>query len=139
MCIFYSISSFRSAIRELQSSKKDGYKSVWEDVVNEFETKKTLDEIKMTPSMIKLYDNIKIIKARIPNSYLDQSKSNGYRLIYMVRLDRNEVVLLYIYPKRGRKKINNIKDSTYIELLNIYKTELESGDLVRYDNIKINQ
>ncbi len=139
MCVFYSISSFRDTIQELQSSKKDGYKSVWKDVVNEFEAKKTMDEIKMTPSMIKLCDNIKIIKARIPNSYLGQSKSDGYRLIYLIRLDKNEVVLLYIYPKRGRKKINNIKDSTYIELLNTYKTELESGDLVRYDNIKINQ
>lgn len=106
MCVFYSISSFRDTIQELQSSKKDGYKSVWKDVVNEFEAKKTMDEIKMTPSMIKLCDNIKIIKARIPNSYLGQSKSDGYRLIYLIRLDKKRwYYCTYIQNEEERKLI----------------------------------
>lgn len=133
MCTFYSISTFRDELSELLASKKDGYISVWNDIVDEFHTKKNMDEIRMTPSMIKLNDNIKIIKARIPNSYLKLGKSNGFRLIYLVLLDREEVVLLYVYPKRGKKGAVSIKDSIYIDLLETYNTELDANLLVSYN------
>lgn len=135
MCTFYSISTFRNELSKLISLKKEGYCSVWDDITSEFGKKKDMEEIRNTPSMIKLGDNTKIIKARIPNSYLKLSKSNGYRLIYLVRLDRSEIVLLYIYPKRGKKGLIDIKESMYSHFLKEYQSEQNAGILHQHEEI----
>lgn len=130
MCVFYSISTFRKELSALQSLKTREYSSVWDDIINEF-NKKDISEIRNTVPLILLQGNIKLIKTRIPNSFLKYGKSNGYRLLYLVRMDREEVVFLFVYPKRGKKGINNVKDTLYIKLISTYIEETNNGSLLK--------
>lgn len=132
MCTFYSISTFREQLDDLTKKEKDGYISVRKDICEELENK-TIDELRITPSLIKALPDIKIIKARIQNSFLGYSKSNGYRLIYLARLDRLEVILLYVFPKRGKKGVVNIKDTTLHTLLETYINEAKTESLLEFE------
>lgn len=132
MCTFYSISTFRDQLNDLTKKEKDGYVSVWNDICDELKDK-TIEELRNTPSLITASQEIKIIKARVQNSYLNLSKSNGFRLIYLVKLDTAEIILLYVFPKRGKKGAGNITDKAYKDFLETYKTEVKLGSLVPYD------
>lgn len=134
MCTFHSISTFREQLNDLTKKEKDGYTSVWKDICEEL-ANKTIDELRITPALIKSSPDIKIIKARIENSFLGYGKKDGYRLIYLARLDKAEIILLYVFPKRGRKGAVNVTDSAYVDFLETYLKEKKSDSLVSY-NIK---
>jgi mRNA-degrading endonuclease RelE of RelBE toxin-antitoxin system len=53
--------------------------------------------------MVLNEDNFSIIKLRVPNSGRNLSKKDGFRLLYLVHRQKEEVVFLYIYPKRDHK------------------------------------
>ena len=57
----------------------------------------------------------KVYKMRVPSSDQKKGKSGGFRLIYYIISDENEIILLTIYAKN---KQNDIKDN---DLRNILK------------------
>lgn len=132
MCTFYSISTFRDQLNDLKKKEKEGYVSVWKDICDELKDK-TIEELRNTPSLITASQEIKIIKARVQNSHLRFSKSNGYRLIYLAKLDTAEIILLYVFPKRGKKGAGNITDAAYKDFFKTYIAEAKSESLAPCD------
>ncbi|CAK8725613.1 hypothetical protein KKHLCK_17175 [Candidatus Electrothrix laxa] len=59
------------------------------------------------------FDN-KIYKMRVPSSDQKKGKSGGFRVIYYIVLDENEIVLLTIYAKA---KQSDIKDNDIRNIL----------------------
>lgn len=73
---------------------------------------------------------------RVANSNLKLSKSNGFRLVYLVSLITDEVFLLTVFPKRGTKGISNIPNAEYVRLLNELFQETSSKLLHQVDITK---
>jgi len=128
--VFYSIQAFRNAIAKLCSKPKDGYGSVAKDICSSF-VDKSIDEIRINRDMVLNEDNFTIIKLRVPNSGRNLSKKDGFRLLYLVHRQKEEVIFLYIYPKRGPQGLITLKDNDIISLLKDYVDEKQ--DLVSHD------
>lgn len=132
MLIFYSTASFRKALSELCRKRREGYSSVIKDICKEFKGK-PIEEIRINRDMVISEDKFTIIKLRLPNSGQKLSKSDGFRLIYLVHKQSDEVTFLYIYPKRGPKGMITIKDNEILSLLSEFVEEKRSSLLVSHD------
>ena len=81
--------------------------------------------------MLRLLDDPRIIiKLRLPDKKHRLSKRDGYRLIYLVYKDREEVVFLDVYPKNGPMQQLDIPDEQVVELVRQYIDEKERGELI---------
>ncbi len=60
------------------------------------------------------------------------SKKDGYRLIYIVYKDREEVGLLDVYPKNGPLQQLDIDDKQVLNLVQQYLEEKVNGTLSSY-------
>ena len=83
--------------------------------------------------MILLDDPRIIIKLRLPDKKHRLSKRDGYRLIYLVYKDREEVAFLDVYPKNGPLQQLDIADNEVVELVRQYVDEKERGVLVKME------
>lgn len=83
--------------------------------------------------MILIEDSFVTIKLRLPDRKHKLSKKDGYRLIYLVYKDKEEVAFLDIYPKNGPKQQLDEKDETIAWLIDLYATEKDSDTLVEYE------
>lgn len=83
--------------------------------------------------MILLDDPRIIIKLRLPDKKHRLSKRDGYRLIYFVYKDREEVALLDVYPKNGPMQQLDIADEEVVELVRQYIDEKERGVLIPFE------
>lgn len=81
-------------------------------------------------------DNI-VIKLRIPDKKQRLSKTDGYRLIYLVSKTKDKVVFLDIYPKNGPSQQLDISDKELMRLLEIFAEESFSKQLSEYKIIGI--
>ena len=82
--------------------------------------------------MILMDDEHIIIKLRMQDKRHRLSKKDGYRLIYIVYKEIEEVGLLDIYPKNGPKQQLDIDDEELIRLVQLFKSEKEEGGLTPY-------
>lgn len=113
---YYTTSTFRQSIASLTKKSKDGYMTVVADICKALQDMP--DNIaRGTNDRIKMFDQYRIVKLRVPNSGLRLAKANGFRLIYWVSMKHDNMVLLRIYPKRGPQGIKNIADAEYDRLL----------------------
>ena len=78
----------------------------------------------------------RVVKLRVANSNLKLSKSNGFRLVYLVSLITDDVFLLTVFPKRGTKGISNIPNAEFVRLLNELSQETFSKLLHQVDITK---
>lgn len=122
MCLFHSTSTFRKSLKDLLSKQKNGYRSIVNDICNEF-LGKSIQDILSNRDQIIVENSFNVIKLRVPNSGLSRSKRDGFRLIYLARKDRDEVIFLYVFPKTGPMKIGNIGPQKLHELLVEYASE----------------
>lgn len=113
---YYTTSSFRHTVVRLTKKSKDGYSTVVTDICKALQDMPD-NIVRDTNDRIKVFDEYRIVKLRLPNSGLKLSKSNGFRLIYWVSMKHDNMVLLHIYPKRGPQGIENIDDKEYDRLL----------------------
>ena len=70
---------------------------------------------------------------RLPDKKHRLSKRDGYRLIYLVYKDREEVALLDVYPKNGPMQQLDIADEEVVELVRQYIDEKERGVLIPFE------
>lgn len=106
MIEYYSISTFRLHLSQLLKIRRNVYGYVAEEIKKEFQGK-TIDNIRHNRDMILTEADALIIKLRLPDKKQKLSRSNGYRLIYLVSKTDEIVVFLDIYPKNGPlQKIN---------------------------------
>lgn len=122
MCKYYSTSCFRNQVCELTKKVKDGYTSVFKDICDELKGK-TIDEIRISLDRVRDEEKFSIVKLRLKNSGLKLSKKDGFRLLYLVRKDKDVVILLDIYPKRGNKQRLNVKNNDYNPYIQKYLEE----------------
>lgn len=132
MIRFVSISAFRTALDALLRVKRDVYAGVTEEICKAFRGV-SIEQIRANRDMILMDNGSVIIKLRLPDKKQHLSKSDGYRLIYMVMKNVPVVVLLTIYPKRGPMHKLALEVCELENLLNIFKTEFENRQLVIHD------
>ena len=132
---FFTISTFRDVVASLIKKPREGYSSVVADICAELQSmpdsilRDTNERIIQTPEY-------RVVKLRVANSNLKLSKSNGFRLVYLVSLITDEVFLLTVFPKRGTKGISNIPNAEYVRLLNELFQETSSKLLHQVDITK---
>jgi mRNA-degrading endonuclease RelE of RelBE toxin-antitoxin system len=98
---------------------------------------KGIEDIFNLPILLAPNNNFRYIKSRITNSNFNIGKSGCYRLYFYADLEKEHVYLLGYYPKTGkygRADLNNAEEKYMIQL---FKDEKKSGQLVEYDMTKI--
>lgn len=132
---FFTISTFRDVVASLIKKPREGYSSVVADICAELLSmpdnilRDTNERIIQTPEY-------RVVKLRVANSNLKLSKSNGFRLVYLVSLITDDVFLLTVFPKRGTKGISNIPNAEFVRLLNELSQETSSKLLHQVDITK---
>lgn len=132
MILFQSISYFRERLSSLKKVKRGVYATVDEEIRREF-SDKPIEQIRMNNDMILIEDSFVTIKLRLPDRKHKLSKKDGYRLIYLVYKDKEEIAFLDIYPKNGPKQQLDENDETIAWLIEQYATEKEFGTLIEYE------
>lgn len=129
---YFTTSTFRQAVASLTKKSKEGYSTVVSDICKALQDMP--DNIaRDTNDRIKMCDEFRVVKLRVPNSGLRLAKANGFRLIYWVSMKRDNMVLLRVYPKRGPQGIKNISDAEYDRLLTEMAQESQTNILHQVD------
>ena len=127
-----SISAFRTALEALLKVKRNVYAGVTTEICKAFQGV-SIEQIRANRDMILMDNDSVIIKLRLPDKGQHLSKSDGYRLIYMVMKTVPIVVLLTVYPKRGPMQKLALEANELEGLLNDFRTEFESHQIVIHD------
>lgn len=131
MISFYSISTFQAHLSALLKVKKGVYSSISSEISKEF-TSKPIEQIRSNRDMILIEADSIIIKLRLPDKRMRLSKSDGYRLIYLVSKEDDVVVFLDIYPKNGPMQKLDLSEGELKQLLKEFITEATGGFLKPY-------
>lgn len=131
MISFQTISSFRARLQALVDIRKGVYSSVPAEIKREFESA-DIETIRHNRDMILIQNDLIIVKYRLGDKRMKLSKSNGYRLIYMVSTLHERVVFLDIYPKRGPLQQLDIDDRQLMRLIEEYLEEDAGHQLMNY-------
>jgi mRNA-degrading endonuclease RelE of RelBE toxin-antitoxin system len=132
MIRFVSISTFRAALDALLKVKRGVYAGVSFEICNAFKDV-PIEQIRANRDMILMDSDFSVIKLRLPDKKQRLSKSDGYRLIYMVMKNVPVVAFLTIYPKRGPMHKVNLEESELAELMNTFTLESKARQIVVHD------
>ena len=129
---FYISTSFRNSRSKLTRKPKDGYESVVKDICDAL---KSMDDsiLRDTNDRIRQEQNFRIVKLRVKNSHQNLPKNDAFRLIYWVSTKSDNLVLLFVYPKRGSLGINNLTNVEFKRLLEEMLNEKEKSILQMVD------
>ena len=131
MIEFYAIAYFLQRVAALKAVRRGVYATVEDEIGNSF-AGQSIETIRQNRDMILMDDEHVIIKLRLPDRKHKLSKKDGYRLIYIVYKDREEVGLLDVYPKNGPSQQLDIDDKQVISLVQQYMDEKAKGVLSLY-------
>lgn len=129
---FYTSSTFRKCLEDLLKKRKEGYSSVSADICKALHDMPD-NILRGTNERIIQTQNFRIVKLRVPNSGQRLSKSDGFRLIYIVSMVSDDLALLRVFPKRGAKGMVNISDAEYMRLIKEVMTESNDRKLHQVD------
>ena len=132
MIQFVSITSFRKRLAALLKVKRGVYAGVVSEICQAFKDA-TIEQIRQNRDMILMNNDAVVIKLRMPDKKQKLSKSDGYRLIYLVMKQIPLVVLLDIYPKRGPSQQLDIEDNEINRLVTEFIAELNAGKLTLHN------
>lgn len=131
MINYFAITNFVERIATLKVAKRGVYATVEEEVCTAFKDV-SIEQIRQNRDMILLDDPRIIIKLRLPDKKHKLAKKDGFRLIYLVYKNSEEVAFLDIYPKNGPMQQLDIDDQQVVNLVRQYVDEKESGTLRTY-------
>ena len=132
MIHFISITSFRERLSTLLKIKRMVYGGVVSEICNAFKNV-PIEQIRSNRDMILMDNDSVVIKLWLPDKKQKLSKSDGYRLIYMVMKQVEVVVFLDIYPKRGPMQQLDIDDDELNRLLREFVAEFNNNTIVFHD------
>jgi mRNA-degrading endonuclease RelE of RelBE toxin-antitoxin system len=132
MISFNAIAYFLHRIEALKDVKKGVYATVENEIRASFKGV-SIEQIRQNRDMILLDDPRIIIKLRLPDKKHKLAKKDGFRLIYLVYKNSEEVAFLDIYPKNGPMQQLDIDDQQVVNLVRQYVDEKESGTLRTYE------
>ena len=134
MIEFYAIAYFLQRVAALKAVRRGVYATVEDEISKSF-AGQSIEMIRQNRDMILMDDEHVVIKLRIPDRKHKLSKKDGYRLIYIVYKNREEVGLLDVYPKNGPSQQLDIDDKQVISLVQQYIDEKAKGVLSVYSLI----
>lgn len=132
MISFSAISYFIERTATLKNVKRGIYATV-EDEIREAFKEASIEQIRQNRDMILLDAPRIIIKLRLPDKKHKLAKRDGFRLIYLVYKDTEEVAFLDVYPKNGPLQQLDIDDQQVVNLVQQYIDEKENGTLQDYE------
>lgn len=132
MVNFASISTFRERLSALMKVKRGVYSVAPQSICDAFKDA-SIEQIRQNRDMVLMKNDSVVIKLRLQDKKQHLSKSDGYRLIYLVLKERPIVVFLDIYPKRGPLQQLDIEDDEINRLVLEFYAELNAGTLVEHD------
>jgi mRNA-degrading endonuclease RelE of RelBE toxin-antitoxin system len=132
MIQFVSISAFRAALSDLLKVRHGVYSGVQEEICRAFQNA-PIEQIRSNRDMVLMDFDSVTIKLRLPDKRQHLSKSDGYRLIYLVLKSMPVVAFLTVYPKRGPLQQLDIPDAELKELVEIFTIESRSRQIVIHD------
>jgi mRNA-degrading endonuclease RelE of RelBE toxin-antitoxin system len=132
MINYFAITNFVERIATLKVAKRGVYATVEEEVCTAFKDV-SIEQIRQNRDMILLDDPRIIIKLRLPDKKHKLAKKDGFRLIYLVYKNSEEVAFLDIYPKNGPMQQLDIDDQQVVNLVRQYVDEKENGTLRTYE------
>lgn len=132
MISFSAISYFIERTATLKNVKRGVYATV-EDEIREAFKEASIEQIRQNRDMILLDAPRIIIKLRLPDKKHKLAKRDGFRLIYLVYKDTEEVAFLDVYPKNGPLQQLDIDDQQVVNLVQQYIDEKENGTLQDYE------
>ena len=131
MIEYYAIAYFLQRVAALTTVRRGVYDTVEDEIGKSF-AGQSIETIRQNRDMILMDDEHVVIKLRMPDKKHKLSKKDGYRLIYIVYKDREEVGLLDVYPKNGPSQQLDIDDKQVIRLVQQYLDEKAKGTLSHY-------
>jgi len=131
MIKFSAITYFIERTSTLKNVRRGVYASVEDEIRAAFK-ETSIEQIRQNRDMILLDDPRIIIKLRLPDKKHRLAKKDGFRLIYLVYKDVEEVAFLDIYPKNGPMQQLDIDDQQVVNLVKQYIDEKENGTLLDY-------
>ena len=132
MIDYFAITNFFGRISALKNAKRGVYSTVEDELRGAFK-EATIEQIRQNRDMILLDDPRIIIKLRLPDRKHKLARKDGFRLIYLVYKDADEVAFLDIYPKNGPMQQLDIDDKQVVDLVRQYIDEKEAGILSNYE------
>lgn len=132
MVYFASVSTFRKRLVELLKVKRGVYSAAPNSICDAFKDA-SIEQIRQNRDMVLMNNDSVVIKLRLQDKKQHLSKSDGYRLIYLVLKGRPIVIFLDIYPKRGPLQQLDIEDDEIERLVNEFTSELEASKLIAHD------
>lgn len=131
MIEFKTIAYFRSRLEVLLKVKRGVYATVEDEIRLEFGGK-SIEEIRINNDMVLIDEPRVVIKLRLPDKKHRLAKKDGYRLLYLVYKDREEVGFLDIYPKNGPMQQLDEDDDVVVALVDQYAQEKDADLLEDY-------
>lgn len=131
MIDFQAISYFHERLETLKSVKRGVYATVEDEIRREF-IGKSIENIRINNDMILIDEPRVVIKLRLPDKKHRLAKKDGYRLIYLVYKDREEVAFLDIYPKNGPMQQLDESDDVIANLISQYAEEKANRTLRKF-------
>lgn len=132
MIRYFSISTFRKHLKGLLDVKRNVYAGVEDELRREF-ADTSIEGIRQNRDMILADAESSVIKLRLPDKRQRLSKSNGYRLIYLVSKVNPVVVFMDIYPKNGPRQKINLQTGELENLLKEFISESAQSALLPYE------
>lgn len=132
MIHFVSISTFRRRLDSLLKVKRGIYSAAPDAICEAFKGA-TIEQIRQNRDMILMDNDAVAIKLRLQDKRQHLSKSEGYRLIYLVMKHVSLVAHLDIYPKRGPLQQLDIEKVEIERLIAEFKAEMLADILVEHD------
>lgn len=132
MIHFVSISTFRRRLEILLKVKRGVYSAAPDAICEAFKGS-TIEQIRQNRDMILMDNDAVAIKLRLQDKRQHLSKSEGYRLIYLVMKHVPLVAHLDIYPKRGPLQQLDIEKAEIERLVAEFKAEMLADILVEHD------
>ena len=132
MITFSAITNFNARIAALKNVRRGVYATVEDEIRASFKGL-AIEQIRQNRDMILFNDEHIVIKLRMPDKKHRLSKKDGYRLIYLVYKDTEEVIFLDVYPKNGPSQQLDIDDKQLVELVNQLADEREKGLLTTFE------
>ena len=132
MIKYSAITYFIERTSTLKNVRRGVYANVEDEIRAAFK-ETSIEQIRQNRDMILLDDPRIIIKLRLPDRKHRLAKKDGFRLIYLVYKDVEEVAFLDIYPKNGPMQQLDIDEQQVVNLVKQYIDEKENGTLLDYE------
>lgn len=132
MIQFVSISAFRSALSNLLKVRHGVYSGVPDEICRAFQNI-PIEQIRTNRDMVLMDADTITIKLRLPDKKQHLSKSEGYRLIYLVLKNNPVVAFLTVYPKRGPLQQLDIEDTELKKLVGLFTVESQARQILIHD------